>query len=52
MDNVCKTYQQATLEMVWLGTQSRSIDDIHAVVDLEEGTGGPARPPPLISRPN
>lgn len=45
MDNVCKTYQQATLEMVWLGTQSRSIDDIHAVVDPEEGTGGPARPP-------
>ena len=33
MDNGCKTYQQATLEMVWLGTQCRSIDVIYAVVD-------------------
>ena len=23
MDNGCKTYEQATLEMIWLGTQRR-----------------------------
>ena len=44
MDNGCKTYQQATLEMVWLGTECRSIDVIYAVVDSEEGPGGPASP--------
>ena len=35
MDNGCKTYQQATLEMVWLRTQCRSIDVIYAVVAFE-----------------
>ena len=44
MNNCCKTYQQATLEMLWLGTQSRSIDVIHAVADQEEGPEGPAPP--------
>ena len=44
MDNGCKTYQQATLEMVWLGTQCGSIDVIHAVADPEEGPVGPASP--------
>ena len=44
MNNGCKTYQQATLEMLWLGTQSRSIDVIHAVADQEEGPEGPAPP--------
>lgn len=41
MDNGCKTYQQATLEMVWLGTQCRSIDVIYAVVDQKNFFGGP-----------
>ena len=40
MDNGCKTYQQATLEMVWLGTQCRSIDVIYAVVDQKIFFGG------------
>lgn len=44
MDNGCKTYQHATLEMVWLGTQSRSINVIHAVPDPEEAPGGPSSP--------
>ena len=46
MDNGCKTYQQATLEMVWLGTQCRSIDVIYAVVDQKNFLGGPPPPPP------
>ena len=46
MDNGCKTYQQATLEMVWLGTQCRSIDVIYAVVDQKNFFGGPPPPPP------
>ena len=49
MDNGCKTYQQATLEMVWLGTQCRSIDVIYAVVDQKNFFGGPPPPPPPIS---
>ena len=44
MDNGCKTYQQATLEMVWLGTQCRSIDVIYAVVDQKIFFGAP---PPI-----
>lgn len=50
MDNGCKTYQQATQEMVWLGTQSKSIDVIHAVADPEVGARGGR--PSLILRPN
>ena len=45
MDNGCKTYQQATLEMVWLGTQCPSIDVIYAVVDQKNFFGGPPPPP-------
>ena len=41
MDNGCKTYQQATLEMVWLATQCRSIDVIYAVVDQKIFFGAP-----------
>ena len=48
MDNGCKTYQQATQEMVWLGTQSRSIDVIHAVADPEVGARGGGGAPPLF----
>ena len=54
MDNGCKTNQQATLEMVWLGTQCGSIDVIHAVADPETEArrgkkrfgGSPPPPPP------
>ena len=53
MDNGCKTYQHATLEMVWLGTQSRSINVIHAVPDpdLEMGAGWRGGTPPKIFSP-
>ena len=45
MDNGCKTYQQATLEMLWLGTIK--VDQLMSYMHWQikrRGPGGPPRP--------